>query len=182
VAVIEQDAEQANVFYLGNCRACKADTENPPMIPSDFLARARRVLTECAQMRADAAHWNRINPSARPINLDADGRLRNTERTMVDFITKHTGEARPTELGPQTAVGAAVLFCIYFNPLDYPGHYVAREWRYNGSLWYPMDPPLAVSTQLGAVRAVIPMGWQHVERHADDDVAILETWIAPAFS
>lgn len=68
------------------------------------------------------------------------------------------------------------VFCVYFNPADYPKKYVVRR-------WVGMDPdrePVVISDTLDEARTqlrTLNPNLVHLSRHRDDDPVILETWI-----
>lgn len=68
-------------------------------------------------------------------------------------------------------------YVITFNPTDYPGDYVVREWfiPWEGSL----EPRAIVGTAdtLEEARALIPDGHFKMSRNTMDDPVIVETWI-----
>lgn len=64
------------------------------------------------------------------------------------------------------------LICVYFNPRDYPGKYVARLWD--------CDRPtqiMATADTLEGIRAKIPDTMVKLDRDHRDDPVIVETWI-----
>lgn len=71
---------------------------------------------------------------------------------------------------------ALVVYCLYFDPKDYPGCYVVREWI-NGD---PNPLPLIVTKTLEEARAAVfekrPDAVK-VVRSAEDDKVILESWL-----
>jgi hypothetical protein len=69
------------------------------------------------------------------------------------------------------------VICIYKNPSDFPGKFVARrQWLVNGEIKF--DPiPILVSASLEEVRQNIPGHMVHMARHPQDDPAIYEVWI-----
>ena len=73
----------------------------------------------------------------------------------------------------QIARGARLpIICIYQNPDDYPGKYVARVWD--------ADEPtslIAIAETLEAVRETIPPNMHRLHRRPDDDPIIVEVWI-----
>lgn len=64
------------------------------------------------------------------------------------------------------------LIAIYFNPKDYPGKYVLREWI--GQI--PVDE-CKVADSLEEIRKHIPKGWIRIPLDKKDDPKIIETWI-----
>lgn len=71
------------------------------------------------------------------------------------------------------------LFCVYFDPTDYPGQYVVREWvlgQYHAG-FAPLPTPHAVGPTLHAVRATIPPGLACLPRDPADDPVIVEVWL-----
>lgn len=68
------------------------------------------------------------------------------------------------------------VFCVYFNPSDYPKKYVVRR-------WLGMDPdrePVVIADTLEEAREKLKKLNPYIDRrffHPDDDAVILETWI-----
>lgn len=73
------------------------------------------------------------------------------------------------------------VFTIYDNPSDFPGQIVVRRYtmvRLNDKV--TMFPSFDVTTfpDVEAARlTLLLMGLTRLERHADDDVTIVENWI-----
>lgn len=69
-----------------------------------------------------------------------------------------------------------ILFCVYHNPADFPGQYVARR-------WVGLDPdyaPAAVAPTLEEVREKLLKdnpGLTRLDRQENDDPVIVETWL-----
>ena len=64
------------------------------------------------------------------------------------------------------------LICVYKNPADYPGKYVARLWD--------VDKPttlVVLANSLEQIRAVRPPEMIIMQRQINDDPVIVETWI-----
>jgi endonuclease V-like protein UPF0215 family len=64
------------------------------------------------------------------------------------------------------------LICIYKNPADYPGKYVARLWD--------VDKPtnlVAIAESLEEIRETKPPEMVIMQRQPNDDPVIIETWI-----
>lgn len=64
------------------------------------------------------------------------------------------------------------LICIYNNPSDYPGKYVARLWD--------VDKPtnmVAIAESLEEIREAKPPEMMIMDRMPNDDPVIVETWI-----
>ena len=67
---------------------------------------------------------------------------------------------------------AIPLICIYENPDDYPGFFVARVWD--------ADQPthlIAKADTLDGIRETIPPNMHRLHRRPDDDPVIVEVWI-----
>ena len=64
------------------------------------------------------------------------------------------------------------VICIYDNPIDYPGKYVAR-------LWDTQTPTNLVATadSLEELRKSKPPEMMIMQRHPEDDPKIVETWL-----
>lgn len=63
------------------------------------------------------------------------------------------------------------LICVYKNPADYPGKYVARLWD--------VDTPttlVVVADSLEEIRIAKPQQMVIMQRHPNDDPVIVETW------
>lgn len=56
------------------------------MTKGEMLARSKRILLSISALRADAAHWNSINPDEEPIEVDPDGALAKLETKLTAFI------------------------------------------------------------------------------------------------
>lgn len=69
-------------------------------------------------------------------------------------------------------------YCVYFNPLDYPGLYVVREWRILPSNEGGAQPTERVWTAatLEEARGYIPAQCCRMARDEDDEPQIVETW------
>lgn len=64
------------------------------------------------------------------------------------------------------------LICVYENPKDYPGKYVARLWD--------RDSPtnlIALTDSLADLRKLMPLGMKIRAREARDSPVIVEVWI-----
>jgi len=64
------------------------------------------------------------------------------------------------------------LICVYNNPSDYPGKYVARVWD--------VDRPtnlVAIADSLEEIREAKPPEMMIMDRMQNDDPVIVETWI-----
>lgn len=64
------------------------------------------------------------------------------------------------------------LICIYKNPKDYPGKYIARLWD--------VDRPtniVAIAESLEEIRETKPADMVIMQRQPQDDPVIVETWI-----
>jgi endonuclease V-like protein UPF0215 family len=64
------------------------------------------------------------------------------------------------------------LICVYKNPADYPGKYIARLWD--------VDRPtniIAIAESLEEIREAKPAEMVIMQRHPNDDPVIVETWI-----
>ena len=64
------------------------------------------------------------------------------------------------------------LICVYNNPSDYPGKYVARVWD--------VDRPtnvVAIADSLEEIREAKPPEMMIMDRIPNDDPVIVETWI-----
>lgn len=69
-----------------------------------------------------------------------------------------------------------VMWIVHFDPLDFPGMFVARRWLYGlGGTRATSD--LVVDTSLEKVRAQLPMEFIRVPRHFTDDPKIVEVWL-----
>lgn len=70
------------------------------------------------------------------------------------------------------AAAKVPLICVYENPADYPGKYVARLWDLQQPTGF-----VVVADSLEEIRAAIPYGMVQLARLGKDDPAIVETWI-----
>lgn len=73
-------------------------------------------------------------------------------------------------------------YTIYFDALDYPGHFVVRAWCI-GPCYYcgkphvlPLQGPLQMWDSLGEARDLVPPELFKLTRFADDDPKIVEVW------
>ena len=76
------------------------------------------------------------------------------------------------DLSKITKTSKFPLICIYNNPKDYPGKYVARLWD--------VDKPtnmVAIAESLEEIREAKPPEMIIMERQPNDDPVIVETWI-----
>jgi hypothetical protein len=70
------------------------------------------------------------------------------------------------------------VFVIYRNPRDFPGKWVCRRQVATSAGEVKSDPePFAVEDSYRRIRARLPYGLTHLDRHPDDDPTIVETWI-----
>lgn len=65
-------------------------------------------------------------------------------------------------------------YVIYDHPLDYPHHFVVRQFHIGSGTVTAGSTDLADS--LENARKLIPLGLVNVGRHHEDDFAIVETW------
>ena len=70
------------------------------------------------------------------------------------------------------AAAKVPLICVYKDPADYPGKYVARLWDLQQPTGF-----VVVEDSLDEIRAAIPDGMVSFTRSGQDDPAIVETWI-----
>lgn len=81
--------------------------------------------------------------------------------------------ARPMPEGAILAV-----WVIYQRPKDYPEGYVLRcQWAMKGTPGFKADTIAWYAASPDELRAILPPGLECLGRMADDDGAILETWI-----
>jgi hypothetical protein len=73
-------------------------------------------------------------------------------------------------------VPSIVQWVIYFDPLDQPGKYVARQWIIAGGKIMPVHISYASNT-LEDAREHIPEGMVNLGRFAHDEPQIVEVWI-----
>lgn len=64
------------------------------------------------------------------------------------------------------------IFVVYENPSDFPGKMVVRKFINDK----PTLEPLCVEDTLEEAREKIPKGLFRMDRMADDDIVIVETW------
>jgi hypothetical protein len=74
---------------------------------------------------------------------------------------------------------ALEIFTIYERPADYPAQYVVRRWRIVAGVNDPVPDldAFAVAMSRDAARAAIPAGRVRLERSANDEPQILESWV-----
>lgn len=70
------------------------------------------------------------------------------------------------------AAAKVPLICVYEDPADYPGKYVARLWDLQQPTGF-----VVVADSLEEIRAAIPDGMVPFARFDKDDPVIVETWI-----
>ena len=58
-----------------------------------LLARAKAGLAEITQIHRDCEHWNRVNPTERPLIADPTGTLRRAQQAYERVIALLEGEA-----------------------------------------------------------------------------------------
>jgi len=68
------------------------------------------------------------------------------------------------------------LFTIYEHPKDYPRGYIVRRWVARSTGFSEAREAWATET-LEDARLIIPDGLFRMEREADDDPTIVETWL-----
>ena len=76
------------------------------------------------------------------------------------------------DLSKITKTSKFPLICIYNNPKDYPGKYVARLWDTN----IPTHT-IAIADNLEEIRETKPAEMVIMGRQPQDDPIIVETWI-----
>jgi hypothetical protein len=72
------------------------------------------------------------------------------------------------------------LYAIYDHPRDYPEEFVARRWRVRRGLDMALadtGPPNIRGKTLDEVRRQLPAGLVCLDRFAEDDPVIVETWL-----
>lgn len=69
-----------------------------------------------------------------------------------------------------------VIYTIYRNPTDYPGKYVVRRWLVDRTGVH-IERVVAVRNSLATARSAVPPELACIQRQADDDPVIVETWI-----
>nr|DAI56795.1 MAG TPA: hypothetical protein [Caudoviricetes sp.] len=70
------------------------------------------------------------------------------------------------------AAAKVPMICVYENPADYPGKYVARLWDLQRPTGF-----VVVADSLEQIREAIPEGMVPFNRSGEDDPVIVETWI-----
>ena len=66
---------------------------------------------------------------------------------------------------------------IYKHPKDHPDHYVLRASYITDAHNIMVDPMAWKHKNVEVLRAIVPPGLVKLERHEDDDPAILEVWL-----
>jgi hypothetical protein len=74
---------------------------------------------------------------------------------------------------------------IYDHPSDYPNGFIARKWIYapgmapddNGEAQPTPTAEVLTASSLAELRALLPLGLICFPRKADDDPAIVESWL-----
>lgn len=69
------------------------------------------------------------------------------------------------------------IFVVYFDPDDYPGKHVVRQWHVWPEHLQPHQDPLIVTDDLESARAALPGGLVIVPRTPGDEKQIVETWV-----
>jgi hypothetical protein len=71
------------------------------------------------------------------------------------------------------------IFTIYHDPKDYPGQYVTRGWTVRpGGVVEPDPIPVAVVCTLDVARRAVPPQCDfRIDRAAEDDPKIVESWL-----
>jgi hypothetical protein len=69
------------------------------------------------------------------------------------------------------------MYTIYDHPLDIPTGFVVREWLITGNGAPMAGELLIVSDTVEGAREVVPPGLYCLGRQADDDPAVVETWV-----
>lgn len=68
-------------------------------------------------------------------------------------------------------------YVVYFNPPDFPGRFVVREWFIERSGELLALNLIGTAASLVEARALIPVGMVNFRRSADDIPAVLEVWM-----
>lgn len=68
-------------------------------------------------------------------------------------------------------------YVVYFNPPDFPGRFVVREWFIGRSGELLALTLIGTAPSLIEARALIPVGMVNFRRSADDIPAVLEVWM-----
>jgi hypothetical protein len=69
-------------------------------------------------------------------------------------------------------------WCITFNPSDYPGKYVVREWHIFKGFDQPMPGLVHIAPgDLESARQLVPDDRTMIPRSEHDDPVIVETWV-----
>ena len=68
------------------------------------------------------------------------------------------------------------LWTIYDHPTDMPDGFVVRRWQITKGGAVP-DPEARLAMTLEEARTLIPPGLYRLERVAEDDPKIVETWL-----
>lgn len=69
-----------------------------------------------------------------------------------------------------------LMWTVYWNHLDFPGQYVARQWIV-GDGEPRMTKHFLINDTLDGVRSMIPPGFVMLGRDESDDPSVVETWI-----
>lgn len=68
------------------------------------------------------------------------------------------------------------IFVIYFNPSDYPGRYVLRQWIIDSNQIIPTTN-VHIEDTIKKVRKHLPKDVSIIVKNDMDDPCIVETWI-----
>jgi hypothetical protein len=80
--------------------------------------------------------------------------------------------------GEQQADPDLAMYVVYRYPTDYPHEWVCRIHRIRPSGETEAEAePFAVATTLGELREKLPRGLYRIDRHPQDVLAIVETWL-----
>lgn len=122
--------------------------------------------------------------SAKGIQTARD-ELREVTRDLAQHVVKRRaargdvpGPTVPADKIDHIAAGRALQYIVYYNLTNWPDQYVLRCFSVHdqgASLGSVL--PLALSADLGQVRAKIPPGYVNVGRNAVDASCVVEIWV-----
>lgn len=64
-----------------------------------IIKEARRIRDECQQIIIDCEHWNRSNPTVKPIDPDPDGSLKKRITEMEALLSNEIRISEPKKYG-----------------------------------------------------------------------------------
>jgi hypothetical protein len=80
--------------------------------------------------------------------------------------------------GDQQSMGKNLsMYVVYFDPSDYPGRYVVRQWEVGPRSTAHCSEPLIVCDTLQQAQDAVPSGLVRLARDPLDEKQIQEVWV-----